>query len=75
MNDQLGHLVRQSVEETLNNLLDAEADQLCQAQRYERTGARTDTRAGHYQRKLHTRAGEVNLKMPKRTGRLGCFFE
>jgi putative transposase len=65
MNDQLGHLVRQSVEETLNNLLDAEADQLCQAQRYERTDARTDTRAGHYQRKLHTMAGEVNLKMPK----------
>ena len=30
MNDQLGHLVRQSVEETLNNLLDAEADQFCQ---------------------------------------------
>jgi len=63
--DQLGHLVRQSVEETINNLLDAEADQLCQAQRYERTEARRDTRAGHYQRKLHTRAGEVNLKMPK----------
>ena len=53
--DQLGHLVRQSVEETINNLLDAEADQLCQAQSYERTDARKDTRAGHYQRKLHTR--------------------
>jgi len=29
----LGELVRQSVEETLNGLLDAEADRLCQAKR------------------------------------------
>src|SRR5918995_1800380 len=33
--------------------------------RHERTGARRDTRAGSYRRKLHTRAGEVTLKMPK----------
>ena len=65
MKDQLGHLVRQSVEGTLNEMLDAEADQLCQAQRYERTDARRDTRAGHYQRKLHTKAGEVKLDVPK----------
>jgi len=49
----------------LNALLDAEADELCQASRYERTEGRRDTRAGHYQRKLHTTAGEVNLKVPK----------
>ena len=61
----LGELVRGTVEETLNKLLDAEADQLCNATRYERTEARTDQRAGHYQRKLHTKAGEVTLKMPK----------
>lgn len=61
----LGELVRGTVEETLNKLLDAEADQLCNASRYERTEARTDQRAGHYQRKLHTKAGEVTLKMPK----------
>jgi len=65
MKDQLGQMVLKSVEETLNGMLDAEADQLCQAQRYERTDARTDTRAGHYQRKLHTKAGEVSLKVPK----------
>ena len=44
-----GHLdevVRTSVEETLNGLLDAEADRLCQAKRYERTADRVDTRAG-----------------------------
>lgn len=63
-----GHLdkmVRGTVEETLNALLDAEADEMCQAQRYERSPERVDTRAGHYKRKLHTKAGEVEVKMPK----------
>jgi transposase-like protein len=32
--------------ETLNALLDAEADRLCNAQRYERSEARRNTRAG-----------------------------
>lgn len=61
----LGELVRGSVEETLNELLDAEADKLCNAARYERTQSRQDTRAGHYKRKLHTKAGEVSLNVPK----------
>jgi putative transposase len=61
----LDRIVRGSVEETLNALLDAEADRLCNAQRYERSEARRDTRAGHYERKLHTKAGEVQLKVPK----------
>lgn len=63
-----GHLdevVRTSVEETLNGMLDAEADQLCQAKRYERTADRVDTRAGSYERKLVTKAGEVKLKVPR----------
>ena len=63
--DHLGELVRGTVEETLNKMLDAEADQFCNAERYERTQARTDTRAGYYQRKLHTKAGEVKLNVPK----------
>jgi len=63
--DHLGELVRGSVEDTLNALLDAEADQLCNAARYERTQARRDTRAGTYERKLQTKAGEVKLKVPK----------
>jgi transposase-like protein len=58
-------VVRQSVEETLNGLLDAEADELCGAKRYERSVERLDTRAGHYERKLHTKAGEVSLKVPR----------
>lgn len=63
--DHLGQVVRSTVEETLNAMLDAEADQLCGAARYERSEARQDTRAGSYERKLHTRAGEVTLKVPK----------
>jgi hypothetical protein len=42
------------VEETLNVLLDAEVDRLCNAQRYACSVARRDTRAGHYERKLQT---------------------
>ena len=63
--DHLGEMVRGTAEETLNALLDAEADRLCGAGRYERTQGRQDTRAGSYERSLHTVAGEVNLKVPK----------
>src|SRR6476469_1760006 len=63
--NHLDRVVRGSVEETLNALLDAEANRLCNAQRYERTDARRDTRAGHYERKLQTKAGEVELRIPK----------
>ena len=58
-------VVRQSVEEMLNGLLEAEADELCGAKRYEHSTARVDTRAGHYERQLHTKAGEVTLQVPK----------
>jgi len=58
-------LVRNTVEDVLNSMLDAEADQLCKAQRYERSPERTDTRAGYYRRKLHVKAGEVDLRVPK----------
>ena len=61
----LDRVVRGTVEETLNALLDAEADRLCNAQRYERSAARRDTRAGHYERGLQTKAGEVRLMVPK----------
>jgi len=66
--NHLGKMVRSTVEETLNDMLDAEADQLCNAKRYERTEARTGGRAGHYKRKLHTTSGEVELKIPKLRG-------
>jgi transposase-like protein len=63
--DHLDKIVVTTVEETLNALLDAEADQLCGAKRYEHSAERVDTRAGHYERQLHTKAGEVTLKVPK----------
>lgn len=63
--NKLRTFVRDTVEDTLNALLDAEADALCGAKRYERSDARVDTRAGHYERKLQTQAGEVNVRMPK----------
>jgi len=43
----VSEIVRESVEETLNGLMEAEADQLCQARRYERNADRASTRAGH----------------------------
>lgn len=61
----VGEVVRQTVEETLNGLLQAEANELCGAKRYERSMERLDTRAGHYDRKLQTQAGEVTLQMPR----------
>jgi putative transposase len=61
----LGSLVRKTVEEMLNDMLDKEAQELCNAARYERTEGRKDSRAGYYKRKLHSVAGEVELKVPK----------
>jgi putative transposase len=63
--EHLGEFVRETVEETLNAMLDAEADSLCNAQRYQRSPDRRDSRAGSYSRKLHTKAGEVTLQIPK----------
>ncbi|MBM3534506.1 MAG: IS256 family transposase, partial [Alphaproteobacteria bacterium] len=62
--DHLGEMVRGTVEETLNALLESEADRLCGAGRYERSEARQDRRAGSYDRTLQTKAGDVNLKIP-----------
>jgi putative transposase len=61
----LDEMVRSTVEETLNAMLEQEAEQLVGAGRYERTERRQDTRAGHYERKLDTKAGRVDLKVPK----------
>ena len=49
---ELGAVVKETVEETLNKMLDAEADELCKATRYERSEKRVDTRAGYYERNL-----------------------
>jgi transposase-like protein len=61
----LDQKVKESVEQTLNMLLEEEADRVCGAKRYERTAGRADTRCGHYGRKLLTKAGEVQLQVPR----------
>jgi putative transposase len=58
-------VVREAVEDTLNALLDAEADALCGAKKYERSPERVDYRAGSYPRQFQTKAGEVELRVPK----------
>lgn len=65
---ELKELVKNSVEETLNAMLDAEADKLVQAERYARDEQRKGYRAGHYDRSFSTTAGNVNLRMPKLKG-------
>lgn len=68
IHNELKDLVRNSVEETLNALLDHEADQLVNAGKYERSGDRKGYRSGHYQRHFQTTSGEVTLKVPKLKG-------
>jgi len=65
---ELKELVRNSVEETLNGLLEQEAQQLTNAAKYERSQERQGYRSGHYSRNLTTTSGEVELKMPKLKG-------
>ena len=65
---QLKEMVRGSVEETLNELLEKEAESLTQAARYERNEARQGYRSGHYDRSLTTTSGDVTLHMPRLKG-------
>jgi len=66
--EELKELVRGSVEETLNELLETEAQRLTQATRYERTESRQGYRSGHYKRHLATTSGDVSLSMPRLKG-------
>ena len=68
LRSDLRELVRKTVEDTLNGLLEAEADELVGAERYERTAEREAYRAGHYDRGLTTSSGEVTIRMPKLKG-------
>ena len=65
---ELKNLVKNSIEETLNAMLDAEADKLVNAERYARDEQRKGYRAGHYGRNFTTTAGDVTLRMPKLKG-------
>ena len=68
LKSDLRELVRKTVQETLNALLDEEADEMVGAGRHERTAAREAYRSGHHKRKPVTAGGEVVLGVPKLRG-------
>lgn len=63
---ELKTLVKNSVEETLNALLEHEADELVKADRYERSNQRQGYRSGHYKRNFTTTSGDVTLMSKSR---------
>ena len=60
--DELREPVGKTIEETINAMLDEEAD------RCERADERAAYRAGHYERGFTTTSGQATLKMPKLKG-------
>lgn len=65
---ELKDLVRKTVEEVVNGILDAQADEMVNAGRYERTDERQAYRSGHYTRGLLTQAGRIEVSVPKLRG-------
>ena len=65
-------VIRKGVELVLQALIDAEATERIGASRYERTEGRTTWRNGSRERLLATKAGDVELRIPKL--RRGGFF-
>jgi len=65
-------LVRRGVALVLQELIELEAAQAIGAERYERTDERTTHRNGSRGRLLSTRAGDIELRIPK--FRAGSFF-
>ena len=65
-------VVRRGVELVLQALIEAEAAEAIGADPYERTESRTNWRNGSRERLLSTKAGDVDLKIPKL--RRGSFF-
>lgn len=52
LNDEVRNLVRGTVEEAVNGVLDAQADELASTERYEQTDKRQTHGSGHYSRGL-----------------------
>ncbi|OZG63876.1 transposase [Bifidobacterium eulemuris] len=70
LESKLDRLVTTKVTEILNAMLDAEADDIAGAARYERSGERKAFRAGHYERKIVAKAGTMTVSVPKLKGAL-----
>lgn len=66
---KLDRLVTEKMTQILNAMLDAEADEITGAARYERKEGRKAYRAGHYARTLTAKAGRLELRVPKLKGR------
>ena len=67
---RLDRLITEKMTQILNAMLDAEADEITGAARYERKEGRKAYRAGHYERTLTAKAGRLELKVPKLKGAL-----
>jgi hypothetical protein len=67
---ELDRMVSEKVTEILNRMLDAEADEITGAARYERSDGRKAYRAGHYERDLTVKAGKLSVRVPKLKGAL-----
>jgi transposase-like protein len=65
-------VIRKGVELVLQALIEAEASETIGAERYERNEGRSNWRNGNRDRLLATKAGDVELKIPKL--RWGSFF-
>jgi len=65
-------LIRESVRTVLQELIEAEATEFIGAARYERTESRLTERNGARPRTLSTKAGDIDLRIPKL--RKGSFF-
>jgi putative transposase len=64
-------LLKVIVEQTIQQILEAEMAEALQADKSERTETRLGYRAGYYQRTLITRVGKIELRVPQ--DRQGCF--
>lgn len=68
LKDEIRDLVRGTVEEAVNGILDAQADELVNAERYERTDERQAHGSEHYSRGLLTQEGKIEAGVPEPRG-------
>ena len=67
---KLDAMIRTKVEDIVNAMLDAEADEIANAGRYERKTGRKAFRAGRYERGPTAKVGRLGLKVPELKGAL-----
>ena len=65
ISENSGEAFKRLLQESLNSVLKAESASQLQAERYERTDARTDSRNGTRDRGFTTRIGRVTLRVPR----------